>query len=686
MLNTDPTTLYPNDPEEQEAHPGTPFILTGSFTDPGLGSTHTASINWGDGTTSTIDDSSEYVNGAGQTVPELVEPTATSPGTYTIAHFYYSDATNAAPKTITVTVTNNGSLSDTVSETIDPQPTVTTETSGNVTLGALPPPVLTATAVLTGGYEETGTLTFTLIAPNGATVDTESVTTVDGDGTYSTPTGYTLPTTGTVTGSYQWNVSYSGDPNNAHTSDIDDPTGQVEVNPANPTLSGTPSASSVTLGTTAPTLNDTVTLSNGYYETGSLTVTLVYNNQTVYTDVIGLGGASDAGALSFNTATSGSTAGGYMLPTTGTVTGTYQWNVSYAGDTNNNPASDNNAVDQQVTVSSAPLAVQNFEIEDGIAERSFIQYLDVNFNQGVSSYASVLQDLAAGLAGSDPNAFVELMWYGGNLTASSTPAGTVNLFNTGTTAAVNLIGNDLNINFGPKGITSLLTETSVQGTGSPTTSFGDGWYALGIDPTGNPSNGQAIWLPFFRLLGSATGDETVSGPYTTPGTDAYNVYHAEGQLGSLLNADVNGDGTVNSKDLLEAITAKGHTVGSTEPVNFPEFQLFAGAAAMSPGSVATITQAQVQTLLPQAIDAWKAAGLGAAGVQQLEDVQVQVGNLARASWAWKRPARSQSIRPPRATTGTWAQSAARVRHSARPVRTARRWPCPGARPSLTSIS
>ena len=122
------------------------------------------------------------MNSAGQTVPELVEPTATSPGTYTIANFYYSDATNAAPKTITVTVTNNGDLSSTVSETIDPQPTVTIEASGNVTLGALPPPTLTATSVLSGGYEETGTLTFTLITPNGATVDTETVTTVDGDG------------------------------------------------------------------------------------------------------------------------------------------------------------------------------------------------------------------------------------------------------------------------------------------------------------------------------------------------------------------------------------------------------------------------------------------------------------------------------------------------------------------------
>ena len=37
---------------------------------------------------------------------------------------------------------------------------------------------------------------------------------MSGNGTYTTPTGYTLPTTGTVTGTYQWIVTYSGDANN----------------------------------------------------------------------------------------------------------------------------------------------------------------------------------------------------------------------------------------------------------------------------------------------------------------------------------------------------------------------------------------------------------------------------------------------------------------------------------------
>ena len=75
-------------------------------------------------------------------------------------------------------------------------------------------PVLTDSAKLSSGYFPTGTITFDLYAPDGTTVvDTETVT-VSGNGTYTTPTGYTLPTTGTVTGTYQWVASYSGDGNN----------------------------------------------------------------------------------------------------------------------------------------------------------------------------------------------------------------------------------------------------------------------------------------------------------------------------------------------------------------------------------------------------------------------------------------------------------------------------------------
>ena len=273
------------------------------------------------------------------------------------------------------------------------------------------------------------------------------------------------------------------------------------------------------------------------------------------------------------------------------------------------------------------LAVANLVVEKGIAERSFIQYLDVDFNQTVSTNTE-LQALAAGLSGGSGSSYVELLWFGEGLTSTSMPAGSVNLFGTGTPARLSLTGNDLSINFGANGITSLLTEYKASGTGSPTSTFGDGWYALGINPTGSASSGQVFFETFFRLLGDTDGVLVVTGPYTTPGTDAYTVYHAEGQSGSLLDADVNGDGAVNTKDLTETVAASGHSVGATPPLesNFPQFQLFAGAAAV-PGHAVAITQAEVRALLPEAIAAWRAAGLDAADMREFEEVPVGVANL-----------------------------------------------------------
>jgi hypothetical protein len=275
---------------------------------------------------------------------------------------------------------------------------------------------------------------------------------------------------------------------------------------------------------------------------------------------------------------------------------------------------------------SAALKVLPPVVEQGIAERSFIQYLDVDFNQTTATSAA-LAGLATELStsSSSRNCYVELLWYGENLSAGSVPKGSVNLFNTGTTASVGLTGDDLSLNFGANGITSLLTETGVAGTGKASTTFGDGWYALGVDPTGNPSNNQVFWVTFFRLLGDVDGDGVVTGPYTTAGTDAYTVYHAEGQSGPLLNADVDGSGAVNTKDLSYTVAAKGDAVGSTAPANFPAFQLLAGAAG--PGNANAITQTEVLALVPEAIEAWREAGLDAADVRRLETARIQVGNL-----------------------------------------------------------
>src|SRR5438477_2125439 len=124
----------------------------------------------------------------------------------------------------------------------------TTPGQTSVTLG--PPVTLKDTAYLEGGSNPTGIITFTLVGPDGTTVvDTEMVL-VNGNGLYSTPFGFTpgvSPSGPDVAGTYQWNATYSGDANNTAASDVDDPTEQVTVNPASPTLSTIPSPAAVTL-------------------------------------------------------------------------------------------------------------------------------------------------------------------------------------------------------------------------------------------------------------------------------------------------------------------------------------------------------------------------------------------------------------------------------------------------------
>src|SRR5205085_2372890 len=155
-----------------------------------------------------------------------------------------------------------------------------------------------------------------------ATVDTGTVT-VNGNNSYTTPSGYTLPISGAVTGSYQWNAKYNGDTNNKFAEDFGDDNEKVTVSPAQPAINTIPDVTSVTLGTSTVTLNDTAQLSGCYHPTGTITFTLLYNIPTLRSS-----------ALTVNGNNSYTTPSGYTLPISGAVTGSYQWNAKYNGDTN----------------------------------------------------------------------------------------------------------------------------------------------------------------------------------------------------------------------------------------------------------------------------------------------------------------------------------------------------------------
>jgi uncharacterized repeat protein (TIGR01451 family) len=194
--------------------------------------------------------------------------------------------------------------------------------------------------VLSGGFTPTGTIVFTLTSPGGVVVSTQTDTVTD-NGTYDA--SFTLPTTA-VAGVYTWTAHYSGDDNNNAANDQGGTAEQTEVHPDSPTLETTASPTTVTLGTTAPTLTDSAVLSGGFNPTGNIVFTLTGPGSFVYTQTDTVTG-------------DGTYTASTTLPTTGTVAGTYIWTVLYEGDANNNEAGDQGGTEEQTVVSPASPAI-----------------------------------------------------------------------------------------------------------------------------------------------------------------------------------------------------------------------------------------------------------------------------------------------------------------------------------------
>ena len=152
------------------------------------------------------------------------------------------------------------------------------------------------TAVLSDANAPTGSITFDLSQKTTfeghiifTSIDTETMT-VSGNGTYTTPTGYTLPTTGNVVDTYRWDARYSGDSNNASVSATEE---QLDVVRARPSLSTTPNPKTVTLDASSVTLPDSLEDSavlSGYFPTGTITFTLYSGTTLLDTEPVSVSG------------------------------------------------------------------------------------------------------------------------------------------------------------------------------------------------------------------------------------------------------------------------------------------------------------------------------------------------------------------------------------------------------------
>jgi hypothetical protein len=198
-----------------------------------------------------------------------------------------------------------------------PVPDLTTQSTPDTTIGG----TISDTATLTGGVNATGTITFSLFGPDDATCTGTEIFTatvpVNGDGSY--PSGSFTPT---AAGTYRWIANYSGDANNAATTNAcNDANENVVVGQAAPTLATTASVG-VPLG---GAISDTATLSGGTNPTGTITFTLFGPNDATCT-----------GAVIFTATVPVNGNGSYLSGSfTPTAAGTYRWIANYSGDANN---------------------------------------------------------------------------------------------------------------------------------------------------------------------------------------------------------------------------------------------------------------------------------------------------------------------------------------------------------------
>ena len=236
--------------------------------------------------------------------------TTVTAGTYRWIANYSGDANNNA----TQNACNGNNESVIVTKKA---PTVTTNASADVTVGGL----IHDTATLAGGLNPTGTIHFALYGPNDATCAKTPIfsddATVSGNGNYDSAS-YTTAQAGT----YRWIANYSGDTNNASTSNVCNAANEsVLANPAKPTISTVATEG----GQVGDKIHDTAALTGAYQPTGTITfrlygpTDLTCTASAIFTSTVGV-------ALN-GTATSGDF--------TVLLKGTYHWIASYSGDSNN---------------------------------------------------------------------------------------------------------------------------------------------------------------------------------------------------------------------------------------------------------------------------------------------------------------------------------------------------------------
>jgi hypothetical protein len=215
-------------------------------------------------------------------------------------------------------------------------PAISTTASGGGAVGT----VIHDTAIVTGGSNPTGTVSFKLFAnTTSCTAGTGALYTSPAEAlSASAPlTAHSGSFTPTGVGTYQWLATYSGDANNKSVSSKcgSEPAPISQIDPGITTAASAGGAAPVSV-------HDTATVSGSPAPTGTVIFSL-YADTASCNSGTGALYTSPLEALSGGSATSGS----FSI----TAAGTYQWVAKYSGDANNASVS-SKCGDEPVTATS----------------------------------------------------------------------------------------------------------------------------------------------------------------------------------------------------------------------------------------------------------------------------------------------------------------------------------------------
>ena len=190
------------------------------------------------------------------------------------------------------------------------------------------------------------------------------------------------------------------------------------------------------------------------------------------------------------------------------------------------------------------LEVTALTVEHGAAERSYIRYLDIGFNESDSQSGGQLTQIAGSVGTADP--LIQLYKY--NLSGTPSSKTPVSLQSP---AVLEVIDHAIEIDFGAAGIGEV--------AGSNNTTATDGYYELDV------TVGSTTYKhDFYRLLGDVTGDGVVDNNDLTAIATELTLSAPTGY--TPLSADINGDGSVTAFDVTLATRAKGHKLGAGLPL------------------------------------------------------------------------------------------------------------------------